>query len=152
MTPYYNNPRNIDELRRVLLEWEDTPYRHRVCVKKKGADCIHFVAGVLHDMGIIRFHKKLVSDYARDWHLHNTREQLYEKVLETLPGSETIKDHSKIKDGDLPLYHYGKASAHIGVYLDGQVWQAIQKVGVVKVRYTDMTWKRRLTRIVRILI
>ena len=89
--PFFADPRQVDRLEQEVRSWLGTPWRHRTAVKGYGADCIQFVAQVLHNLGVFDFSKVKIPDYPPDWHLHNTRELLYEEM------------HKHLNVRDLPL-------------------------------------------------
>ena len=128
------------ELKIILDSWLNTPFRHRCGVKGKGCDCIHFVARVFEEMGLLTLNK--VPNYPRDWHLHNTRELLAEAITKYL-AVEKVNLNS-LKNGDIILAHYGKAASHAGIYFDGYVYQSIINVGVCKINFKDKVFKRQM--------
>lgn len=153
---FYEDVEKIVELRRILAEWEHTPYRHRCGVKGLGADCIHFVARVLEELGLLKWRKNLVPDYPRDWHMHNTRELLLENLLrkvrgEILSGAPAgMLDRGEVQNGDIILSHYGQAASHAAIYYEGYLWQALDGAGVVKIHHSDRAQRRQMKYIYRI--
>ena len=127
-----------NELKMILDSWVNTPFKHHCGVKNKGCDCIHFVARVFEEMGIVTLSK--VPNYPRDWHLHNTRELLSE-AIENYLTVEKVKLNS-LKNGDIILSHYGKAASHAAIYFDGYVYQAIIDIGVCKINFKDKKFKK----------
>ena len=128
------------ELKIILDSWLNTPFRHRCGVKGKGCDCIHFVARVFEEMGLLTLNK--VPNYPRDWHLHNTRELLAEAITKYL-AVEKVNLNS-LKNGDIILAHYGKAASHAAIYFDGYAYQSITNVGVCKINFKDKVFKRQM--------
>jgi cell wall-associated NlpC family hydrolase len=110
-------------------------------VKGLGADCIHFVARVFEEMGVLRWRKNLIPLYPRDWHLHDTRELLKESLERELPGEWVDKDAPR-KNGDIILFHYGRASAHAAIYFGGYFYQSHDGAGVRKLSADDNSKKR----------
>ena len=70
------------KLKASIDSWIGTPFRHRCGVKglQGGVDCIHFVAEVFKEVGLIDHYE--VPKYAKDWHLHKTGERLLLGVLD----------------------------------------------------------------------
>lgn len=132
------------ELKIILDSWLEphTPFRHHCGVKGKGCDCIHFIARVFEEMGMMTINKKTVPDYSKDWHLHNTRELLAEG-LEKNFNLERV-DINYLKNGDIILSHFGKAASHSAIYFDGYVYQAMVCSGVCKINFKDRKFKRRM--------
>lgn len=158
MEYFFDDPHNLTELRRILSEWDGTPYRHRCGVKGIGTDCIHFVIRVLAELNLIKWNNNLIPDYPRDWHLHNTRELLLEELLKKVPG-ELLAEPAieliaaqKIKDGDIILSHYGKASSHAIIYCDGYCWQSIDGTGVLKLNINNADFKQQMKYVYRLFI
>jgi cell wall-associated NlpC family hydrolase len=137
---YFDDAEKVAELGRILETWLGTPHRHHCGVKGLGADCIHFVGRVLEETGVGKWRKNLVPDYPRDWHLHNTRELLMERLIKEVPGEMVNLDD--LKDGDIILSHYGQASSHAAIYYQDYVWQVLDNIGVVKINISDR-WARR---------
>ena len=129
-------------LKNVLDDWMETPFRHHCGVKGLGCDCIHFVAKVFEEVGFLTWHKNMIPDYPKDWHIHNTRELLAESILQT----DNIKEINlfELENGDIVLSHYGKASSHVGILFDGYVYQALNKIGVCKINFADKSFKKRM--------
>ena len=146
---FFETEAKQQELKKILDSWIGTPFRHHCGVKGLGCDCIHFVACVFDEMKIIKMTKKLIPDYPKDWHIHNTRELLLEGIKKFLKTEDV--EFKNLKNGDIILSHYGKASSHIGIYLDGYVYQALEKIGVCKINIKDKKFKERMRFAVRIL-
>lgn len=151
MVDYYFESEEIQvKLLLILKSWLDTPFRHKCGVKGLGCDCVHFTIGVLDELKIINKTKLKIPDYPRDWHEHNTRELLKEAILKYL-NVEEFTMSEKPSNGDIILSHYGKASSHVGVFYDGYVYQAINKIGVKKINFKDRQYRPKMKYIFRIL-
>lgn len=145
MKYFFEDIENQKKLKKILDEWVGTPWRHRCGVKGKGADCIHFVARVLEELGLLIWRDGLIPDYAPDWHLHNTRELLKDALEKEVRG-EWVNIENPM-NGDILLSHYAKAASHAGFYFDGYVYQAIRlrnKGGVFKITINDLYFKRNI--------
>lgn len=142
MSYYFEDKECQESLRVILEEWLDTPFRHHCGVKGLGCDCIHFVARVYEEMGLLAITKESIPDYPRDWHLHNTRELLEEGVLKALNVEKV--DLNDLVRGDIVFSHYGKAASHVGVYFDGYVYQALDGIGVRKINFNDKMLRKRM--------
>lgn len=142
MSYYFEDIERQDQLKKVLNEWIGTPFRHSCGVKNLGCDCIHFVARVLEEVGALTWYKDMIPNYPKDWHVHNTRELMSEKIMET--GNIKKIKLSAIKNGDIVLFHYGKAASHAGIYFNNYIYQSLCKIGVCKIRFTDKSFKRRM--------
>jgi len=149
MEEYFGNRENVKRLKEVLESWEGTPWRHRTAVKGLGADCIHFVLGVLDELNVLDLRQIPVPDYPPDWHLHNTRELLYEGLHRYL--NVTDVPVSGVKNGDIVLVHFGKAASHAAFYLDGFIYHCVRPGGVSKGSFSDPTWRKRMKIAVRLM-
>ena len=150
MNYYFEDLEKQGQLKIILDEWLDTPFRHKAGVKGVGADCIHFVARVFEEMGIVKWRKDLIPDYPYDWHLHNTRELLAEGIDRVLNVEKLDKEAPKM-NGDIALYHMGKAASHAAIYFDGYIYQALTDIGVCKIHVLDKTFKKQMRFLYRIL-
>lgn len=139
---YFDNIEKQKLLKKILDEWMGTPFRHKCGVKGLGCDCIHFAARVAEESGFLIWYKDLIPDYPKDWHIHNTRELLKEGIEKNL----NVKRIGlfNFKNGDIILFHFGKASSHIGFYYDGYIYQALTKIGVCKINFADKAFKKRM--------
>lgn len=142
MVNYFDDENNQIKLKNILSEWEGTPFRHHCGVKGLGCDCIHLVACVFSELGLLVLTKKSIPDYPKDWHLHNTRELLKDGLFKAL-NVERV-DLSNLMNGDIILSHYGKAASHAGIFCDGYVYQALNGVGVRRINFSDRKFRKRM--------
>jgi hypothetical protein len=124
-------------------------------IKGKGVDCVHFVAAVLADAGIVEPFKRLPS-YPLTWGLcapENVVALGLQKILAVrrLPPSG-------FQFGDIVIFRAGRQSNHAGIIVDGRLWH-VMTGGVVHagliarfvkgmqeiVRLTDRGWKAELS-------
>jgi cell wall-associated NlpC family hydrolase len=150
MKDYFDDIERREKLLAILESWLGTPFRHHSGVKGLGTDCIHFVGRVFEEMGLVRWKKDIIPDYPRDWHLHSTREMLKERVLKELKVVQ-VSLGDELKDGDILLFHLGKAASHAGIYYKEYVYQAVERMGVCKVSIVDKVAKRQLKFILRVI-
>lgn len=139
---YFGDFEKQQQLKKILDEWIGTPFRHHCGVKGLGCDCIHFVARVFEEIGFLTWRKNMIPNYPKDWHIHNTRELLAEKILEN-NCIEQIK-LSELKNGDIVLSHFGKAASHAGIYFNKYVYQALTHAGVCKISFVDKLVQRHM--------
>ena len=150
MNYYFSDPEKDAELKIILEEWLDTPFKHKCAVKKLGCDCVHFVIKVFEEMELIELKNGMIPDYPPDWHMHNTREILKEGILKYLKV-KNIDIDSIYLNGDIVLSHYGKASSHVGIKYGKHIYQALTKIGVKKIHIDDPAFKKQIKFIYRIL-
>ena len=149
---YFENINQQLKLKVILDSWLNTPFKHRCGVKGLGCDCIHFAARVLEELGILTWRKSLVSDYPKDWHLHNTRERLCEAIESELNVKKfEIQAIADFMNGDLVVLHIGKAAAHASIFFDDYLYQALTDCGVVKIHRQDKVMRRQMKYVYRIL-
>ncbi len=149
MTPVFESTDMQDKLRRTLTSWLGTPYRHRAGVKGMGCDCIHFVARVMEELGLLTWRDDIMPDYPRDWHIHNTRELLSESIEKEF----TVKQQPPgcFANGDILLFHFGKAASHAGIFCDDTIWQAMDRIGVIAMTVQDRIMMRQLRYVYRVM-
>lgn len=142
MMDYFGSVERQKTLKKLLESWLGTPFRHHCGVKGLGCDCIHFVVRIAEESQFLVGHKDLIPDYPKDWHIHNTRELLKEEIEKNANVKKV--ELFELKNGDLILSHFGKASSHIGFYFDGYVYQALNKIGVRKINFTDKFFRSHM--------
>ena len=138
---FFNKKENQEKLKKEVEEWVGTPFRHYAGVKKAGADCIHFAMKVYEAIGAIKDPMRGVKYYGHDW-CHHTPEQKLRNGLVVRPEFVEV-GFGKEMIGDLVLYQFGRAASHCGIYIDGNVYQSINLVGVHRVLYKDTLWAKR---------
>lgn len=144
---YFESIKRQKELKRILDEWLGTPFRHLCGMKGLGCDCIHFGARVFEELELLT--DIVISDYPKDWHLHNTRELLKEGLIKNLNVEKV--ELSDLMNGDIILSHFGRAASHVGIYFDGYVYQALNDIGVRKINFNDKKFRERMRFAYRIL-
>lgn len=141
MTRFYDNKTREWDLRVELNSWLDTPYKHWSGVKGKGVDCIHFVVRVLEATGGTQGRFIRIQKYSKDWNLHRGEEMLREGIERQLyvqkisypkERSHPIELKENIGPGDIVLFQFGRHAAHVGIYLDGLVYQTVTNDGVIQ--------------------
>jgi cell wall-associated NlpC family hydrolase len=149
MRYYFEDAEKTAKLEKILQEWLGTPYRHHCGVKGLGADCIHFVARVFEEMGILTWRKDLMPDYPRDWHLHSPRQRLAESIEKEFRVVRIGLD--ELMAGDIVLHHFGQAASHAAIFSQGSVFHAIDRRGVLRTPVTDTKFRRHAQFAYRIL-
>lgn len=144
---YFDDIEKQKELKRILDEWIDTPFRHHCGVKGLGCDCIHFVTRVLEELGVMC--NVIIPNYPKDWHLHNTRELLEEGILKHLKVEKISL--SNFMNGDIICSHFGKAASHAGIFFDVYIYQALNGIGVRRINFSDKKFMARMKFAYRIL-
>lgn len=140
---FFEDEKIREQLGTILNEWLDTPFRHRCAVKGMGCDCVHFGIKVFEELGLITLTKGMVPDYPRDWHMHNTRELLFEAIINHFEV-EQIDLNGQLMDGDIILSHYGNASSHVGIYYQDHVFQSIVNAGVKSIHFSDPKFRKQM--------
>jgi len=149
MAAYFDNVKRLEVLEEELESWVDTPFRHRTAVKGLGCDCIHFIVGVLKHFDLVQTDKKgFMPEYGSDWNLHKTRELLLDGIKREVKCIEV--PIGNIVDGDLVLFKFGKASAHVAFKLKEHFYHSVTEVGVIKTQFKDRIWNERITHVLRI--
>jgi len=149
MEYFFDNEEKQKELKRILDEWQGTPFRHQCGVKGMGCDCSYFVARVLEELGILKWRKNLMPDYPKDWHFHTTKELVKEQVEKELRCEPIGLD--LFSNGDIILFHFGKASSHMGIFFDGYIYRSLEGVGVCRTSAYEKSLKKRMRFAYRIL-
>lgn len=149
MTNYFNIERQ-KELKKVIDEWLNTPFKHRTGVKGLGCDCFHFVFKVLEEIGYLDFSTIEVPDYSKDWNNHTTEELLIKIITKYTNGSLFEFKISELENGDFLISHYGKVAAHVSIFFDNYVYQSINYIGVKKININDDRFLNKMKYIYRI--
>ena len=151
MRYYFEDVDKQKDLEKILESWihPHTPYRHHCGVKGMGCDCIYFVARVLEEMGVLKWRKDIIPDNPRDSHMHNTRELLAESIEREMRVERV--ELSGLMNGDIILYHYGQACSHAAIFLGESIYHSVDRSGVVKTPFSDLTFRKRAQYAYRIL-
>lgn len=149
MKYYFEDQEKQKQLKVVLDEWLDTPFRHHCGVKGLGTDCIQFVARVFEEMGILTWKKNLFPNYAYDIHLHKATGLLTEGIEKNF-NVEKCNLKSPM-NGDIILFHIGHDEAHVAIYFDGYIYQSLTSIGVCKIIFTDRIFNKKMVFLYRIL-
>lgn len=147
MDTFFTDEHKLATLRHQIKAWKDTPYKHWTRVRGKGCDCINFIIGALEPVGAFKGRVIIVPKYPRDWHLHHGQSLLVEGIKSQMDVIEVDKENPK--NGDVILYKFGLQEAHGGIYLDGDVYQALTDIGVQPRRYDDDFFYKRMKRAFR---
>lgn len=139
---YFDDIEKQKQLKKILDEWIGTPFRHRCGVKKLGCDCIFFVGRIFEEMGLMSLNADKVPVYPKDWHIHNTRELVSEAVEKYLNVKKV--GLTELRNGDIILSHYGRAASHGAIYFEKYVYQAITSIGVCKIKFEDIQFKKNM--------
>lgn len=135
---YFASTEKQKQLKIILDSWIGTPFRHHCGVKSLGCDCIHFVARAFEELEVVNVGE--IPNYAKDWHVHNTRELLAEAIEKYLNVKKV--GLSGLQNGDIVLSHFGKAASHAGIFFNGYVYQSLTKIGVKKINFTDKKFRK----------
>ena len=127
MKPFFEDKRHA--LDAELERWMGTPWRHREHTCQAGCDCIGLVYGVLVATGFMD-PATPIPDYPRDWHLHNATERLVEGIL-AIPGMLRVPTAARA-DGDVLVFRYGLASAHVGINMGRSIVHAPTNLRVIR--------------------
>lgn len=149
MNYYFEDLGNQQRLQKILDEWVGTPFRHHCGVKGRGVDCIHFGVRVLEEVGAVPVKSWGIPKYAKDWHLHNAQELLYEGIV----GSGRFDELPLLTprmNGDLILYKFGRVTSHLAIYFDGHVYNSVTNLGVLKMNAQDDGLLARPTHLMRV--
>lgn len=170
MKAYFENPERVAALKASVQGWIGTPFHRYAALKGVGVDCVHLVAEVYADAGVISrpFH---LPRYTMDAGHHLDRSMLLEFVDSTgrfadvhlsaaLPlqgckgcGEVPVQPNlPALLPGDLLGLKIGRVIHHAGIYLGGEQAEfvhAIQGYGVILNTLRDSTWLTRLAAIRR---
>ena len=135
---YFDDIKKQKQLELILHSWLGTPYRHWAGVKGMGTDCIHFVARVLEEIGFGPFE---IPEYSRDWHFHNDIELLFNGIKDRLTVQSV--DLNKPLNGDIFLFKFGKTNSHSAIFYNEHLYQAVDKIGVLRLHWLDTKWHKR---------
>lgn len=108
--------------RAACNEWRGTPHRDRLRLKKKGVDCVNFVAAVLIDAGLVR--DFALPYYSANWGI-GRRENVMSRLIDELFHVEEVTGEPEF--GDLLVFRVGRQSNHIGIVIDGECWHCMTR-------------------------
>ena len=148
---FFDDLQKIEDLKQELESWKGTPYKHRTGVKQRGCDCIHLVVNSLKVVGADKGRHIAIPKYAPDWHMHTGTPLLIEGIKAQYDVEEIKIDPDLIRNGDVILFHWGRQAAHSGIYMDGQVYQALTDMKVETRTLKDLEFFERMDRILRVL-
>jgi len=148
---FFEDPDNLSNLKLELDAWLNTPYRHLTGVKGRGCDCIHLVVKSFEAVGADHGRQIFIPKYPPDWHMHSGISLLYDGIREQY-NIEEIKpvDPALLKNGDIILFQWGRHPAHAGIYMNGEVYQALTGLRVEKRTVKDLEFYNRMKHILRI--
>ena len=152
MENIFGNVAKQEALKTALDGWMGTPYRHWAGVKGEGCDCIHFIVRVFEELGLGPFK---IQRYEADWHIHNSEELLLEGLRKQLNDAPLKTQEFSAKDtepmnGDIVLYRFGRTASHSAIYYDDHVYQSVNGMGVIRLRWLDKQWHKRKFIIMRL--
>jgi NlpC/P60 family putative phage cell wall peptidase len=144
MIPFFESEESKAALLIELESWMGVPWRHRSHTKG-GCDCVGFVYGVYTALGVTS--RVEIPAYQRDWHIHR-KEELMKDVLAAMRNFIQIQD-GEFKTGDLVLFRYGQASAHVGIVFERGFYHAPTNLYVMRSPIKDGSFQKRLQYIFR---
>lgn len=112
-------------------KWRGTPHRDRMAVVGVGVDCIHFVAAVLWESGIIPQFE--FPGYNPAEGLHERSERLAGGLARCLYAAQT--DKAAPQFGDVAVFKTGRVSGHCGFVLGDTIAHALAHQSVVITNY-----------------
>lgn len=137
-----------DEVIAEARSWRGTPWVHQACVKKVGVDCLHFVAGVLAELGAPAAVRFMATPEWRNYSRVPDAEQLLagcDELLDRIPFAEATI-------ADVLVFRAPKRPIHFGFLAEGprliHAWAVAGKV--VEHRLDEAFWGSRLARAYRV--
>lgn len=97
-------------------------------------------------MGFLEPDKIVIPGYPQDWHIHNNEELLLNSLREQNYLQEVS---SPVEIGDILVFKYGKASSHVGIYVNNTIYHSINNRTVIRTPFRDPTFRKRMTAIFR---
>ena len=139
-----------DKIVQAAMGWLGTPHVNGACVRGRGVDCGHLLAGVVIDAGLITaVDIHLPGSYPHDWHLHKSDEWFLRYVQQYC---DKVTD---MQPGDFLVYQYGRCVSHAAIYMGHDtVCHAYVEIGTVlsdihDVMFCDAQGRSRLRGIYR---
>lgn len=116
---------------RVALEWQRTPYRNTGCIKGVAANCAMLLYGVAKEAGALPADAPHPRWYSSQYHVHRKDERLIEYVKSY--GAVEIPE-SKIGPGDIVLYRSAMSHGHAAIVIRWPeiIIHTLPNVGCVK--------------------
>jgi cell wall-associated NlpC family hydrolase len=123
------NQQAAARLQRILNEWEGTPHMDGQQCKGRGVDCVRFVAAVLDEMSGT---KTPLEHLPRDASFHDKAKCIgaFKRFLTLFEASHVPEEEPK-QPGDVFITgpESGGPGHAIILGTDGQLWQALDRVG-----------------------
>lgn len=136
---FFEDEKNLENLRRELESWLGTPFRHRTAVKGIGCDCLHMVAAVMMAVGAIG--KVHIPPYNRGVGYHSYDDAL-SRGLGQVKQLEQVNKWD-LMDGDIVSYQYGTVPSHVGIYFEGLLYHSVWNGGVTRMSPNEPSMKKR---------
>nr|DAE53970.1 MAG TPA: cell wall-associated hydrolase [Bacteriophage sp.] len=101
-----------DKIVQAAMRWLGTPHVNGACVRGRGVDCGHLLAGVVIDAGLIsRSDVHLPDNYPHDWHLHRSDPWFLNYI------QAYCDEVTDMRPGDFLVWQYGRCVSHAGIYM-----------------------------------
>jgi cell wall-associated NlpC family hydrolase len=140
--PFFESIERQQMLFNEMESWVGVPWRHR-SRSKGGCDCIGFVVAILEKVGVWEKGQVKIPLYQRDWHIHSGKELLYNSALEA-PNLIELNSSEQTRNGDVLLFHFGKAASHVGIWYESGVYHAITSLSVRRSPCVNGAWAKCL--------
>ncbi len=131
--------------RATATKFGGTPHRSRMNLPGVGVDCIHFVAAVLTETGLIP--PPRLPAYDERIGALRARNIIEDILLEHL-HAESLGPEAEPAFGDIVICTCGRQTNHVGIVIDGQMWHSPGRgyCGPEAVA----NWRRRIQSFIRI--
>ena len=135
MTPYFNSPERIAQLKASATQWLGTPFVPNACIKGAGVSCQKLVGAILAECGHLPPTLR-IPDEPMDWGNAHC-DSLVEKFMAgqtQLFGEVPLPAYLTALPGDVVGIRYGGCVHHTGLVIgaDGQFIHAIRRFGGVR--------------------
>jgi cell wall-associated NlpC family hydrolase len=141
MIPYFANPIQIAELAAIARAWLGTPFHHHAKLRGVGVACVHLLAEVLRESGVLGSYK--FPSYSMGEPV--TDRSLVTDWLSVRPEFVRLSEDEDRRPGDILCIRWSKVPHHCGLVLSRKSFiHAIPRAGAIESDLRDPTYRRRI--------
>ena len=138
--PFIQSESDQERLLAIIESWLGTPFHAHAGIKSVGVDCVHLVAEIYREAGLLE--ECRFPAYAIDAGQHRQDSMLLE-WLDRSPNFQRVEEGREV--GDLFCFRFGRSAHHLGICAGGSKFiHALLRRSVRYALLDDPTYGRRL--------